>query len=406
VKSSLSKVDSTIDPGMYFILFLFALTLRLVCLYALYYIDPTPLQTDMWTYYHNGLRILNGTWPNSDPFYEHPFMSFFVAISLRLFGLESSLAPRLLNCLVSAICCPLLAYLTYTAAGVRAGLISGIALAVFQASIYYSTVILDVPFTTLVILVLFFAMRRWTTPQSTVAGLFIGLGLLARGHLLLCALVAVAYGLSRRRFISTTIFTCVVILVLSPVLLKHYQHGKMVITASAPRVLWIGNRPGAPGWYNYEPPTPVPPALSDYWVNDVRDFMFSSTREWLKITGRKGLMYFTAYDGKFSEEANLVFGGTGAYPLLKILPSSRFFMLVGLLWLAFRLRKPVDDFVYSSALMFGAYSLGVILLVIELRYRVPIMVFPIMWTSVGVASVLDRLGFNERSDCREAYPSI
>src|SRR5688572_15143211 len=127
----------------YFLIFIIALLLRLGVLYELRHVNPIPDGTDMLTYYNQAIDFTHEQWPTPEPFFYHPLVPLIILLSFKLFGI-STLAPQLLNCIISALSCPILAAVGVKLFDRKTGLVAGWSLAFYQAGVFYSTVILDV----------------------------------------------------------------------------------------------------------------------------------------------------------------------------------------------------------------------------------------------------------------------
>ena len=206
----------------YFVVFLVALLIRLLVLHQLGDVDPMPTGTDMLCYFSRARSLLNGEWPSPGVFYYHPIMPVLIAFSFRLFGVNS-LSPQALNCILGALACPMLAMVGTKLLNRRVGVLSGWLLALYQGHAYYSTVILDVPLTTLALVAALWALSQPTPQVGVIVGLVLSLGILGRSTLLVAAVTLAGWLVATRHYHTGLVILLTIALCLFPVVARNAQ---------------------------------------------------------------------------------------------------------------------------------------------------------------------------------------
>jgi tetratricopeptide (TPR) repeat protein len=189
-------------------------------------------------------RILAGDWLGSDVYYQAPLYPYFLAVLYRMVG-EAPVAIRAVHALLGGVSCALLSYAGWRMFG-RRGLLAGAILALYPAAIFLDGQLDKSALSTTLLCAVFaaFAARRWG-----LAGLALGLLALTRENALLLAIPLVIFAATRNARLR---FTAGVVLILLPVGIRNYSvsHELHLTTAQSGPNFYIGNRAGAPGWYD------------------------------------------------------------------------------------------------------------------------------------------------------------
>ena len=286
----------------YFLIFVIALLLRLGVLYELRHVNPIPNGTDMLTYYNQAIDFTHGQWPTPEAFFYHPLVPLIILLSFKFFGI-STLAPQLLNCIISALSCPILAVVGVKLFDRKTGLVAGWLLAFYQAGVFYSTVILDVPFTTLALVVSLWAVSNPNLRISLITGLILSLGILGRGTLLISAISIIGWLIIKRQYLAGVTMSLTLILCLMPIVARNAAYGAPAITTNGPINLWIGNNPDANGTYNIHKggeAYAITMAIAESdgkWLNHIMEYIRTQPLDWLQLTLQKAVMFFFLPDG-------------------------------------------------------------------------------------------------------------
>ncbi len=327
------------DRAVMTAVFLFALALRLLLIRQL---AATPLwemrPVDLGYYHDWALRLLEGGGPR-EVFEQSPLYAWILAGIYRVFG-SGPLAPRLIQSVVGAVTCVLIARIGWRLIGPAAGLAAGLLAAAYAPFLFYDTMLMKPVFS-----VFFFTLtirflvesEGWKRGVLVLAGLALGLGALVRDNLILLA-PAIAVWLAadawigtarihRRRLMdvagSVGAFAAGVLMVVAPVTIRNYDvSGEFVpLTAGGGEVFYIGNNPEADGYYS--PPAFVRASAvvehedfrveaarrlgqpreeitrresSDFWLNEGLTWIASHPADWLALLSRKAAIFWNHYE--------------------------------------------------------------------------------------------------------------
>jgi hypothetical protein len=378
----------------YYMIFLVALLIRLLVLHQLGDVDPIPTGTDMLSYFSRAQRLLNGEWPGPGVFYYHPIMPVLIAFSFKLFGVNS-LSPQVLNCILGAVACPMLAVVGTKLFSWRVGVLSGWLLALYQGNAYYSTVILDVPLTTLALVAALWALSQPTPQVGVIVGLVLSLGILGRSTLTVTAITLVGWLVATRHYHTGLVILLTIALCLLPVIARNARYGRMAITSSGPLNLWIGNNPDANGTYNIQEGgeahqrAEAVRRTGRQWLSQVISYVKQEPLDWLQLTLRKAAMFIALPDGFMPNNVNLILDGLRNSWLLRVLPRYwAFFILcfAGRLILRSHWRESIP-----LAVIYIPYAATTMLCFVLTRFRVPVTIIPIILSAILIIDIGDKL---------------
>ena len=244
------------------LLFLFALLLRIACVWALRDL-PTQrwLVMDAQRYDELAHGIAAGGWMPREAFYQAPLYPYFLAVLHAVTGGEEAalLAVRLLQAVCGAVTVVLLALLARRLFGESAGRAAGVLAALYGPAIFYVPLLLK---STLTLLTLSAAVLLLVGPRRGVlasgllfSGLLWGISALLQENLILLIPVAALWLLlaeareTRLRLAGTLLLGAV--LGLAPAtLLNLVRGGELVVTSSQGGMnFYNGNARGASGTY-------------------------------------------------------------------------------------------------------------------------------------------------------------
>jgi tetratricopeptide (TPR) repeat protein len=299
------------------LLFLFALALALRAIY-LVQISGTPfadyLLGDGIAYDAWARRIAAGDWWGSEVFYQAPFYPYVLGI-LYAVGGASLLWVRVVQAVLGALGCVLVAAAGKRFLGEREGLTAGLLVAAYPPAIFFDGEIQKSSFDLLFSAVLLFLIaglrdtpRVW---RAIAAGVTVGLFTLNRENALLLIPLLAGWLLFRRRFAFACAFIAAALGTLLPVALRNRAiGGELLLTTSqlGPN-FYIGNHEGASG--RYEPLRPgrgsaryeredaialaesasgrslSPAEVSDYWLGRGLAFVREEPGRWTALMARK-----------------------------------------------------------------------------------------------------------------------
>jgi tetratricopeptide (TPR) repeat protein len=412
-------MTARIRPGSVAWVAIGALVLRVLYLLEL---RDTPLfavligdaqQYDAWAQ-----RIAGGRWLGTEIFYQTPLYPYLLAVVFLVAG-HSLMAVRLLQALLGAASCVLLALAGRRFAGARAGLAAGLLLAVYPPAIFFDGLIqkssLDLFLVTLLLALLgeFLDRRRW--PWLAGAGVALGAFMLNRENArVLYPIVAVWLWWffretpARARAAWIGMFTAAVLAVIVPIGLRNYHVGGefLLSTSQLGPNFYIGNHAGAQG--SYEPLVPKhgnvaferedatrlaekvsgrklsAGEVSDYWFTRALGDIRAQPLGWMRLVGRKLLLTFNAAELVDTESIEV-------YAEYSRVLGTLFWLDLGIVLplAAIGVWQTRSDWRRLTLLyaMVGGLALSVALFYVLGRYRYPIVPIVLLFAAAALAAV-------------------
>ncbi|MCX5658206.1 MAG: tetratricopeptide repeat protein [Planctomycetota bacterium] len=306
------------------------------------------LAYDLWA-----REIAKGDWVGKTIFYQAPLYPYFLGVIYALFG-HSLLAVRLVQTLMGAAGCVMLARAGRSFLSPAVGLAAGLLLAVYPSAIFFDALIqksvLDTFLITGVLCLMGLIRERveervverdvpageggdvGTIPRSAwgwwlAAGAVLGLLMLSRENALVLVAVVFAWaavGLGRQALARRATWVLALLLGLAVVLMPVAVRNKVVggefhlTTSQFGPNFYIGNNPIADGLYRplragngtaeFERAdatalaehamkrTLSPKEVSAYWTGEATRFIRAEPAQWLVLMGRKAMLVFNAVE--------------------------------------------------------------------------------------------------------------
>jgi Flp pilus assembly protein TadD len=374
-------------------------------------------------------QIAAGEWIGKDVFYQAPLYPYFLGVVYSVFG-HDLLVVRIIQAIVGSLSCALVGYAGSRLLGVRAGLLAGLALALYAPAIFFDALIqksvLDVFFVAAMLALIARLSRmdearesrrtRWVWAALGVAA---GCLALTRENAIVLPLVLAVWavvsghgvpaGAKGRRSTAgpRVVFLALgLALVLLPVALRNYAvSGDFFLTTSqfGPN-FYIGNHAGADGTYaslrfgrgssEYERTdaqelaeravgrTLTPADVSAYWTGRALDYIRTQPGAWLRLEARKLALLANATEmvDTESQESHAEW----SMPLRVLGPVMHFGVLVPLavfgLCVTWRQRRQLWV-LYAIA---AVYALSTIVFYVFARYRYPLVPLLVLFAAAGV----------------------
>ncbi|MBI2825145.1 MAG: tetratricopeptide repeat protein [Planctomycetia bacterium] len=312
-------------------IFLAALALRGLYLHELRDALPfSTLVTDGREYDGWAQRIAAGDWLGHEVFYQAPLYPYFLAVIYKIGGHHVMLA-RLLQAVLGATSCVLLACAGRRFVSPRVGLLAGALLAIYPPAIFFDGLIqkasLDLWLVSLLLALLGEFLTRRGGAWLAAVGIAFGALLLNRENArLLYPVIALWLLLDfrdtplARRATWLAVFTAAAAAVLLPVGWRNYRVGGefALTTAQVGPNFYIGNHQGASGRYESLVPghgDPLheradatrlaeqalgralsPGEVSDYWLKRAFDYIRAQPGDWLRLLVWKVFLVFSAIE--------------------------------------------------------------------------------------------------------------
>jgi Flp pilus assembly protein TadD len=396
-----------------------ALALRLIYLAELH---GTPffsvLIVDGQRYDAWAQQIAAGNWLGSEVFYQTPLYPYLMACLYKLAGHQVFLV-KIVQAVLGASSCVLLAIAGRRFMNWRVGLIAGMLLAIYPEAIFWDGLIqkssLDLFLMTLLLATLGALLPGPRRTWLIVAGVVMGAFMLNRENarilypIVICWLMVYFRAVPiRRRLVWAAMVTASTAAVLLPVGVRNLVVGGefLISTSQLGPNFYIGNHVGAPG--TYEPLVaghgnpqderedakrlaeravgrPLSPgAISKYWFTRTVDDILRQPGAWVRLMGRKLLLTINAGELVDSES------------MQEYARFSR--VLWALQWLSLGLVLPlavIGAWITrrewrSLAVLYGAWAglaLSVIAFYVMSRYRFPLVPIALLFAGAAVAAM-------------------
>jgi Flp pilus assembly protein TadD len=371
---------------------------------------------DARQYWEWGGRIAGGDWMGDRIFYQAPLYPYLLGV-LRLIMGDGVWNVRVVQAVLGALACAMLFFAGRLFFGRVAGILAGLALALYAPAIFYDSIIqkaaLGTFFTALLMLGVALAFCRPGAWRFALVGLSLALLALTREETILLAPVLGLWSLlaGRGRSLVSRVGTAAAFglslaLPLGLVMARnHHVGGEFVLTTSqAGPNFYIGNNPQATGLYAplrpgrsntpYERQDAVELAqeamgrtltsaeVSRYWSGRAFDFIRNQPGDWLHLMGRKTALLINAYEVPDAEDqyfyerySPLLRGLSRAGNLGVLMPIAG----VGLVLAAWRRPRPI--ILYA---MLGTLCVGIVAFYLMGRYRFPIVPVLILFAAGSV----------------------
>jgi tetratricopeptide (TPR) repeat protein len=385
-------------------------------------------------------RIAGGEWLGHEVFYQAPLYPYLLGVIYAVTG-RHLLVVRIVQALIGAASCALLALAAARLFSRRTGVVAGLMLALYAPAIFFDGLlqksVLDVFF---VCLALWLISRSEGTAEIAktaekraeknisqrslrsrrflpyvALGLTMGGLALTRENALVFMVVILGWivlNVERRtlnveRLTRCAVFLAGIAIILVPVAARNsYVGGGFYVTTSqfGPN-LYIGNNPAADGTYQslrfgrgapeYERQDATelaeralrrrltPSEVSGYWTGKALDFAASSPAAWLSLMARKVALLWNATEMVDTESQEAY--AEWSLPLRLGGLIGHFGILVPLALLGVFVTWPLRSRIWVLYAMTVAYAASVVVFYVFARYRYPLVPLLTLFAAAGVA---------------------
>lgn len=361
------------------------------------------------------LRIAGGDWLGSEVFLHAPLYPYFLGVVYTVFG-SDPLTARLVQAVVGALSCVFTAMAAGRLFGRRAAAVAGGLLALYAPAIFFDGIfqdsVLDLFLASLTLWTLaelFASRRRWLW---AALGLVLGLFTLSRENAAILAVPVLLWlalegeGGPRRRAGAAALLVVGGLAALAPVAVRNYAVGGQLIPGSYNfgMNLYIGNHPGADGYYHplrpgrgnprYEAEDVValaeratgrdlsPSEVSAYWAGRALAYVTSQPLDWARLLGRKALL--TLNDTEANDTLDLYTFAERSPPLRLLHRVLGFGVLLPLALLGVWLTWPERGRLWPFYVLPAVYLGALVLFVVFARYRHPAAPFLALLGAAGL----------------------
>ncbi len=349
-------------------------------------------------------------------FYQAPLYPYFLAVNYFVFG-SNPFITRLIQILLGATACLLVARAGRYFFSNQVGLLSGLLLAIYPTAIFFDGLIqkavLNLFFMTLLLFLLGKNHRQPSGKLWFACGLVLACLGLTRENALILALPIGLWLISRFRGEDKkrwVVWSCLFLLGLSIVLLPVALRNKMVggdfalTTAQFGPNFYIGNHHNASGMYEplrggrgswrYEQQDAValaekavgrnlsPNEVSRYWTQKTLDEIRSNPADWIGLMGKKWLLFWNFIENSDTESQyayeiwSAILTVLGRYLHFGVIASLAIF---GICITAKDYRQ-----LWLLYLVVIFYAISVTLFFIFSRYRLPLVPVLVMFAAAGM----------------------
>ncbi len=405
------------------IVFVVALAVRTLHLIQLKAAPFFPFRIGDGETYHAWAReIAAGDWIGHGVFYQAPLYPYFLGSIYSLFG-DDVMTVRKCQAFIGAFSCLLIANAAWNLFSKRTGIVAGFMLAFYAPAIYFDGLIqksvLDLFFLCLALWLMSLVGIRPSRWQMLWLGMTLGMLILTRENALILVpvlLIWIAFyriesqgrwwaELQRRSFASF-VFALGLAIVLLPVAVRNKVVGGEfhLTTSQLGTNFFIGNNPKADGLYRplrfgrgharYErnDATEIaeaamgreltPGEVSDYYLNQSRDYILSQPGHWLRLLSWKFALTWNAVEITDSEDQYTY--AEWSLPLRVSGSLCHFGVLVPLALLGVWSTWSQRHNLWIFYLMVLAFMIGVVGFFVFARYRFPLVPVLILFAAAGV----------------------
>jgi tetratricopeptide (TPR) repeat protein len=423
-----SNDSCKLDTIYFFVIFSFALTLRVIYLLQ---IESIPLFYDLAgdarTYDEWAQQIAAGEWLGAGVFYQAPLYPYFLGFLQALVG-HNLWVIRLIQITIGSLSCALLFLAGRALFSRPIGLAAGLILAFYAPAVFYEALIeksiLDLVLVTIVLLLLSRCRReqRWVNMLAT--GIALGLlGLSRENALILAPVLTLWLGVyffdrpMKLRVQWISLFFIGMLVVLLPVGLRNLAVGGefKLTTSQFGGNFFIGNNPSADGTYNSvrnqirapqfegsdalrlaenalrRPLTPG--EVSNYWFEQSRNYIQSNPAQWLRLLGKKWLLFWNVREIEDSDDFYLY--QKWSWLLTVLACFSHFGVLAPFAAAGILLTLKDWRRLWLLHAMIISLAIGVSLFYVFGRYRLPVV--PLLALFAGAGMVSSMVSYKQRN---------
>jgi len=365
-------------------------------------------------------QLSSGNWLGGEVFSQSPLYPYALGVLYSLFG-RDIIIVKLIQLIMGALSCYLLAHAGRLFFDRRIGLISGLLLAIYPTAVFFEGVIQKTPLALLILCFFLFMLAhsiQGNLKSWIVAGLALGLLALVRENLLIMVPVVALWILLdstqpfRHRVRPLGLFFVGIALVLLPVRVwDGLRAGDFKATSvQLGSNFYIGNNPRATGSYvalkgnrsnwKQEWSDAVELAekdvgrsltayeVSNYWLEKAFNYISNHPFAWLRLLTKKWFLTWSSHELTDTEsEADYAEHST----ILSIL---RTFLNFGTLFPLALLGMIISRHARGSRLLsasFFALTFGVALFYVVSRYRFPLVPLGILFASVALVWITSQI---------------
>ena len=363
-------------------------------------------------------ELAAGNWMGDEAFYQAPLYPYFLGFLYATVGDSPGIA-RIIQSLLGAAACALIALSTRRLFGAREGWIAGLGLALYAPAIFFDGLFQKSCLDLFLMGFFIFFLTGWlSTPRARAGaaiGATLGLLVLARENALIFFPAVLGWLLIDRRAAprvrasTAVLFVLGLLIVLAPVALRNWAlEGELHLTTSqfGPN-FYYGNNPGADGTYRpllegrgdvrYERDDAIrlaedavgrkltPGEVSKYWTGQALEFIRTEPLQWLVLEARKLALSLNAMEVVDAEDISAY--AEWSWPLRGLRHVLHFGILAPLAVFGLILTWRESSRPWPIALFAAVYLGSLLLFHVFARYRYPLVPFLVPFAAAGVMRI-------------------
>jgi Flp pilus assembly protein TadD/4-amino-4-deoxy-L-arabinose transferase-like glycosyltransferase len=397
------------------LVFLVALAIRLIHLWQLrgapFFVH---LMGDSRAYDEWAQQLAAGDWLGTGVFYQAPLYPYVIGTLYALFG-RDLLFVRLVQAVLGAGSCALVAAAGMEWFGRRRGILSGLLLAAYAPAIFFDALIQKSVLDGLLVAALLLALAVRANSgvgRPLISGVLLGLLVLSRENAiaLLPVVVMTVWARSHRRLPAALIAVAATALVLAPVAIRNLAVGGEfhLTTSQLGPNFYIGNSASANGKYvrlmadrgsflfERQDATDIaetslgrrlrPSEVSNYWLGRGVDWIRSDPGAWVRLTGRKLLLLVNGTEAADTED--IATHAEWSVPLRVSARLLHFGIVAPLAFLGMWITRRRWRELWPLHALLGVFALSVIAFYVMDRYRYPLVPVLMLFAGVGLDEVV------------------
>jgi tetratricopeptide (TPR) repeat protein len=380
-----------------------------------------PQMLDSWYYHRQAIEIISGNFWGSDVFFLRPLYPYLLALVYAAFG-QHILAVQLVQTVFATVSCFLLYDTTRRIFGKRSATFASLGFALTGILVLYTGALLYVEITVLLSLlflrlILVAGRRTWLWILS---GVCFGLLVICRPEVLVAA-PFLLWWLSRKSVVNRKLYivrrsslvalTVVALTVIAIVPIRNYivARDPVLFTAHSGMNFYYGNNPSADGtWqptqefekgggFSHERLSEISHTIdgievkasqaSAYWTRKGLEFITHQPLAYLRLLGRKFLLFFSNYEvpnNYYPETVRAV-----SLPLRLAFVNYGLVLALGLLGMVWAWPKRAQAM--PAYLFVAAYLISALLSYVLSRLRAPAVPFLLLFAGYGLSELVDAI---------------
>lgn len=358
-------------------------------------------------------QLAGGDWLGSGVFYQAPLYPYLLGTLYALFGRDLHFV-RLVQAVVGACSCALVAAAGMKWFGKRSGILSGLLLAAYAPAIFFDGLIQKSVLDGLLVAALLLALADRGDSgvgRPVITGALLGLLVLSRENAIaLLPVVVMAVWASHRHLTAALAVVAATAIVLAPVAIRNLAvGGELHLTTSqlGPN-FYIGNSASATGKYvplmsgrgsfrfERRDATDIaetslgrqlgPSEVSNYWLARGANWIRSDPGAWLRLTGRKFLLLVNGTEAADTED--IATHAEWSFPLRVSGRLLHFGIVAPLAFVGMWITRRRWRELWPLHALLGIFGLSVIAFYVMDRYRYPLVPVLMLFAGVGLGEAV------------------